>query len=130
MIFWANVAESLCDSPSLLDQRRSFSLVSTSRGATRLQKNYSLGATNIPADDSLVFTEDSGFVSEPRHERWLRSSCSRYWRAWPSSNGRRPIRVWHVWERVWATKNRDDRGVDESGMENYLHRRLRDAKPP
>ena len=34
----ANVPESLCDSPSLLDQRHSFSLVSTSRGATRLQK--------------------------------------------------------------------------------------------
>ena len=28
----------VCDSPSLRDQRRSFSLVSTSRGATRLQK--------------------------------------------------------------------------------------------
>ena len=32
------MAESLCDSPSLLDQRCSFSLVSTSRGATRLQE--------------------------------------------------------------------------------------------
>ncbi len=38
MIFLANVAESLGDSASLLDQRRSFSLVLTSRGATRLQK--------------------------------------------------------------------------------------------
>ena len=38
VIFLANVAESLCNSASLLDQRRSFSLVSTSRGATRPQK--------------------------------------------------------------------------------------------
>ena len=66
VIFLANVAESLCDSPSLLDQRRSFSLVLTSRGATRLQKLTALERrTFVPKMSDITWAS----LSETRNNR-------------------------------------------------------------